>query len=695
MPEGRPGPARFFGSLRLARASRRSERIGLGRLAYPFLGLALYLAGILLRGGPANPDVEFSNFQVLGLYLIFGSFFLAVVGWGSLIADRLKIGDGSLARTIALGSMGSSILAMLLGYLRLIPYELAPLAVMWIGGGLVAGAGRWRSLLPERVKPAWSWVPAAICIYYLACWLAKASLAHGTTDPFFYHLLGPRQWTDAGRIFYHTGSPATIHASYWEQLFIWVNLLLGDHEGRGLLEGHLFAQMLHVGLGVVMVSSAVYSFTRAHVAWAGWAWLAVYATMNSSSLAYLANLAKNDYGVAGWGLVGSLMLLMPTGRSPAVRRNELLTGGFLVGAALIAKVVYILSIGPLLLAWVGRDLYLARGKSYRPPLGRILLVAAAAAIPMLAMMTRNFIFTGDPLFPFLTTKFHLPTTLLGPTYLEVFPSMIGHKSTSLAWSGRMIMTLLVQIGWAGLAAFLVFPLAWFLPRLRFPALVFSACLLGYALFASVRFLEFFYRWQAPGLVLQCGVAVIVLATLAEGFARKPRVRIALTAVIMAASLAAIREPTVTDLTMLTEFAERPSQIHVLRNPGVHQGGDSLAWLRLNMVPGDRAVTTGYQLMYYVSHLDVGTIQNEPGIDEALYGLTDPALVVRRLRGFGVRYVVDVFKWDSRYYWPIAWIIDDLASAFPQAIAYQGKDSFVLDLERLAPELERGCLAPRG
>ncbi|HUP58472.1 MAG TPA: hypothetical protein VM598_13520 [Bdellovibrionota bacterium] len=657
-------------------------------------GLALLVVGMLLRGIPSNPDVEFSHAQVLGLYFIFGGFFLAVVGWGCLLAERLGFAP-ALWKSLALGTAGSSLLAMVLGYAGLISYDFAPLAVAWLGGGLVFGSSRWRKLLPERIRPSLAWIPALVCAYYITDWMARTGLAHGSTDPFFYHLLGPRLWADFGRIDYQVGFPATFHASWWEQLFIWMNMLLGDHEGRGLLEGHLFAQMIHVGLGVTMTCAAVFAFTRAYLSWSGWAWLAVYAILNSQALQSYAWLAKNDFGVMGWAMAGLLLLLLPEGRDKTTRRNELLVGGALVGMAIIGKIVFVISLGPLLVVWAFLE---RRSKGWQRA---VLTAGAAALVPMAVMMARNFAFTGDPLFPFLTVKLGLPTRWLGPTHLETIPSLMGKQADSLAWSADVVWRFIMHVPWIGLLSLLVFPLARFVPKFRPLAMLTGACIAAFAIFSSIKFGEAFFRWLGPALLIQGAAAVIVIGEgstrLGDFLARKSRsghwVRPALTGLVVAATLAAARID-VTDLNVWNTLLWGSSQTYTIRNPHVHQGGDSLTWLRLNMSPGDRTVTTGFQLTYYVSHLKVLAIANEPLLDEAVSGLTDPHLLVSRLRELGVRYVLDVAKWNARYYWKLGWVIDQLASEYPEAIAYEGPDSFVLDLAKVAPPLERSCAAWR-
>src|SRR4051794_17445642 len=80
---------------------------GLGKVAYPFLGLMVLLSGMVLRGPPVDPDVEFTKVQTLGVFLVFLSFAMSVVGWGAFACQRLGI-RGSL-RPAAILSLGTAI----------------------------------------------------------------------------------------------------------------------------------------------------------------------------------------------------------------------------------------------------------------------------------------------------------------------------------------------------------------------------------------------------------------------------------------------------------------------------------------------------------------------------------------------------------------------------------------------------------
>jgi hypothetical protein len=681
MPHAREGEK----VIRLKRQPKK--RMEAGQLGYLLLGFFLYIAGMLLRGGPANPDVVMSGGQVLGVYLTFGGFFLAVIGYGLAVAERLGFRDGSLWKVMALGTASSSLMAMLLGHARLISYDLAPLAALWLLAGIYLGSSRWRILLPERPCPGLSWVPAAACALYLADWMAKAGYAGaGSTDPFFYHLLGPRQWTDEGWIHFRPGYSSTIHASYWEHLFIWINMLLGDHEGRGLIEGHLFAQMVHVGLGAVTTCAAVYALVAAHAAWRGWAWLAAFAALNSQSLAIYGWLAKNDYGLLGWSLAGLLLLFGPGARVARARRVEVVAGGLLLGMAIMGKVVYSFALAPLLAAWALREHLSGRRRLVLP-------VAVAVAAPIIAMVVRNYAFTGDPLYPLLTIKLRLDTHWLGPSHFEGLPVLLGGTSDSLAYSARVVWMLVTDVPWLGALSLLAIPLAYARPNLKVPALLVSACLAGYALFASHRFGEAYYRWLGPGLLVQTAVGAIVLAELATWLGGRRRWVTAASVALVAAMLVLLRMPEALGPGSWSGLVAGPSATYVIRSPAIHPGGDALAWLRLNMQPGDRALTTGYQMLYYVSHLKVAAMANEPSIDETASRLTDPVLMTRRLREFGVRYVLDVRKWDARYFWRSGSTFDRIASLYPEAIAYEGPDSFIVDLRKLAPEVEGACLKP--
>src|SRR4051795_1745347 len=107
-------------------------RIKLESPGYPLFGLAVLLTGMIAHGPVTGPDVEYSKVQLLGVFLVFISFLLSVIGWGSLASKRLGLSGPILpAARLALGTAISSVAAQTLGHLGLIGYEFSPLAVLW------------------------------------------------------------------------------------------------------------------------------------------------------------------------------------------------------------------------------------------------------------------------------------------------------------------------------------------------------------------------------------------------------------------------------------------------------------------------------------------------------------------------------------------------------------------------------------
>src|SRR6185295_15524436 len=251
------------------------------RLAWFLGGLVALLGGMALHGTPAGPDVEFTRWQVLGVFLVVVAFSLSTIGWGAYACRKLGVArESGWMLILAMGTLLSSFAAFTLGALSLISYDLSGLAVLWIAAGLWLGGDAWK-LVPRFRPPGWSWVPPGLFVCGIALWLASASLANGASDPPYYHLLAPRIWTDLGRIGFRPWYLAIPVASHWEYLFIWGNMLLGAQGGKGLISGQLFGQLVHVSLGVTLTSAAVYVLTARLTRKTLWAWLAVLAAMCS------------------------------------------------------------------------------------------------------------------------------------------------------------------------------------------------------------------------------------------------------------------------------------------------------------------------------------------------------------------------------------------------------------------------------
>jgi hypothetical protein len=647
------------------------------------VALALCVAGFALRGAPADPDVAFTKAQEAGVFLISAWFVLCAGLWGRSLARALGLEACGPLGALALGSAFLSFAGMALGHLGLVGFGWQPLvlALLLAGPAVDAAArrGRPRAANAADWLPDPPWLRAVFAAGALALagafggLVLRAALAHGTSDPFVYHLLGPRLWAEAGAIHLPERIPIVYQSAGWEMLILLSQTLLGGPGGLGLIEGHLFAQYLQVGLGVGGTLVAL-----AHLGRSGdpgldaWLPFALLGALCSSELTTTAALAKNDWGVFFWTLAAAGLLLKPRTRG----RTEPAVAGALLGLACAAKPNMVFFAAPLIAAW------LARLPAGRLTAGAPVLAAAlAAALPN---VVRNALATGNPAFPFVTgwtrTSLLSPAALRGyagePVLWQLDP---GYSIRQAAWILRDSWAHAVLLAAPLLAPFLRGPLRTLAP-VAAVSMLWLLC---------ARIPNPFVRWAGPPLALPGLFAVAA----AYGAASRLPWRPARAAAAALASLAfAVTAYRAIPFVSPGQVLDGPSPARVVREPGIHLGGDSKAWLRMNAVRGEPVYTTGDNTLYYLAGLEVRPGFDDPEVSRGTDRVFSLRSLVPVLRGFGFRYALDTDHWDKLHWGPEAYLLAGAQGAYPEAVAYAGPNSRVIDLAVLEQSLARACVA---
>ncbi len=648
-----------------------------------------FACGYLLKGPPADPDSPFRFNIPLGSFLIFWGWATSLLSWGWLVCHALRLREGArLWLRIAFGAAWASGTALALACLGLCGYQWQPLVLLL----LIAGPLIEYALVPASQADAGgpaSWrrkpVAAAILAVTLAVFadrLASAFLAHGTTDPALYHLLGPRIWTDRGQLDFRLGAPATFHASYWEYLFIWGNVLLGGDQGRGLIEGQLFGQWTHVVFGFGGCFAAFYALFRSLGVREAWAMLAGLAGVESGAIDAYVSLAKNDLGVSMWFVSGLALVFSGLDEEPL----GLWGAGLLCGLAIAGKVTVIFVAAPFLVACLFREV---QGRGWRGALRRAARFALGFQIPLLVNFSRNAWFTGNPVFPLLSYRW--PSRWVGPSDPSMRPVLYGWIHWSIPLFVRRWADVLRDSPLNPLVA--IAPVLLLLSGKRLPRSWGSLALAAIAGISAMALWDvpgFFARWMWPSLPLLAGLAVIAFGAFADQSRWVPvRFREAIPALLLLVFVVG-EWPTLIKFPTLFQVE---SAALAIRDPLVHPGGDSKAWLRMNVPPWELVVTTGDRLYYYVSHMNVVSANADPAIDESVSSVHDGEVALQLLRSrFDARYLINTDHFEKKYYDWMGQEFDRLAYLHPETIAYMGPNSFVLDLVKLDEAIFPECRA---
>jgi hypothetical protein len=355
----------------------------------PFTGV-MVLPAPIISGGLASVFVALLN-RVADLLLL--TVVLAVAAaWGSRVMRWLGLTPASglerwsLGATLGLGLLGTLVFGIgvagglyrWVGYLLLVVLVLTALPEIW-------ALARWICTAPRRWRPSgipWLWLFNALS-GLLA--LGLALLPPSGWDALVYHLQGPRLYLEAHRLVavpenFYLNWPAQI-----EMLFTWGMLLKGD----------VLAKLFNWSFWL-LIAAMLYALGRR---WAGarvgeWAvalWAAVPLTIEVAGVAYV-DLGLTAFALAGfWGLM----------RWTEVRRD-----GWLVLSALFAG--FAISVKYTAATWLGLLILLFVYHAWRYQRQRIgwILVravrfAAIAGVVVLPWLVKNWIVTGNPIYPFL------------------------------------------------------------------------------------------------------------------------------------------------------------------------------------------------------------------------------------------------------------------------------------------------------
>lgn len=646
------------------------------------LSVVTLVMGIVIKGAPADPDQNFGVGLLLGSALIFSAWLICIRHWGQLIATHCRLPNAGLLESFAIGSLVASLAAAVMGHLGWIGYSYSGLGILVMLLGPVLNCAR--KTAPKAPRAEFSFkrlgwnAPLIALVVLLGARGLQSFLAHGTSDPFLYHLLGPRLWADHGRILYLPDHAIAFQCWYWEYLYVWGNLLLGGPGGAGLIEGQFFGQWVHVFLGSSLTALALGRLLEPLAPSRAWLCLAILAGMGSLSLGGVSWLAKNDWGSIGWLLAGAALLIC----SPDSQRTRL-WGTALLIASVLCKPSGVFAATPLgvlalVLLWRRAQEPAARPgswTSYWFEVGKHALIALAVAAPLLL---RNRLLAGSWGFPYDAIGGDSP--MMSPTQAIVWKKVSqGIQFAPQEWLAALLRLLKDHpLNWLFLAA----PL--FMKNDARRPLFFGlwlSTLLGLIWFPITRFEVSFTRWAGAPLVMMSALVTIRISLLISE-SKWIGARAGLVAQTLGA-LALLLWALPPGVSIGSILYVPPTL--VIRDPALHIGGEAKAWLRLHAQPGQKIVSTGDNQIYYISHLSPVIIPESRELDR---GQADPLQLVKDLRAYGAKYALDSPHWAQRYWSSASLLLHQAAQAAPAAWVFNGKASGVLDLEILEKSLSK-------
>jgi hypothetical protein len=366
------------------------------------LRFALFtVIGLVLRHLTSNaptPENAKNLWYAAPAFLVFLLFWTGLLSWGAFFRQRFKIFGLSSLESTLLDLVTGSLFAYLLAYL------LTPLHLFSANRGwalwLVLGCGYALGFGSIGLKKAFdfgsNWysklfmglVPLIVSVK-----LIEGIQFHQHGDSYVTYLVGPRAWGESGSFGSFLRYSQLFLSTSWESLFAWGSALMGFRGGVGLDISQWFSQWVTAGFGyfgsLIALLSLVGRFTKFQPLGSAWHPVVALVSLQIPSLKWTQNLAKNDFGLIFWGLSAFVLSFHLYAVSPFV--------AFVAGTAVGAMVV-----GKFTLIFFGGILSLYVLSKHRKNLTPFILGGLVGSFPV---FLRNFILTGNPVFPWLPEVF--------------------------------------------------------------------------------------------------------------------------------------------------------------------------------------------------------------------------------------------------------------------------------------------------
>lgn len=338
-----------------------------------------------------------------------GVFTLAVVaggmGWGAWPVVWLGLGRRPVLQQLCLAAgLGLGMLGLLTLGLGLAGGLAGWAAWLLVAAGGAAGAARLTGRGPRpdadppRADPPHNrWMATLVLLTLvvpLSIGIFGATLPPGLLwigeargyDVLEYHLQGPREWFDVGRIQF---LPHNVYTSFPQQMEILYLLLM--HLAGGPLAGAVPAQLLHAATGILAVLSVAAWTPGGRGRFIGAA-----AAGSVPWLAYLGCLAYVEMGVLLMAALAAGLILDQFRDDAAPKWRLALAAGLCGGLAGGCKYTAVAFVPVLLVAAWGIAAVSTRAVGLR----RLAWFSIGAFMAFSPWLARNWSWTGNPVYPF-------------------------------------------------------------------------------------------------------------------------------------------------------------------------------------------------------------------------------------------------------------------------------------------------------
>lgn len=353
----------------------------------------LMILGLLVAATLHSQHINsehFPNHQLFSLFIIFLCWLFSLIGYGQFILNRFRFETVDATTSMLVGTALYAILMAILGGIGGLNSGILIWIVVLIGIPLgvpfifLSIRKSWGYLVTERsAMPVY-----LITSIYILVRFIQSLTPDMHPDALWYHLAAPLYWFEHSGFYFNTDAIQLVQASFWDLLNLWPMVLLGTKETGSLIQNHLFSQWitLFIGFaGTISILIKVFKIALPFKLENSWGGLIVLALATTSELSLSLPTPKNDWGVAFWFSGGLFFIL----------NHSIKTGALFLGFATASKFSYAV---PTLV------FTLLFSRSLGSP-SSIIAYIICLSFPIAIVFIRNFIWTGNPIFPLLNSIF--------------------------------------------------------------------------------------------------------------------------------------------------------------------------------------------------------------------------------------------------------------------------------------------------
>lgn len=335
-----------------------------------------------------------------GLWLVAWS--LACLGAGYPVVARLLASRrGTRVPAVVVLASGAAILALAAATLALVGgFRSGVLAAILATTAVAGGWVLWRRHTLIRWLPDGLASPVTVLVVApAAVTLVLVSTPPVMYDVLHYHLAFPAQWLLHGGFVEFARESFSYYSSAHGALYAFALSTVGPW-GANALDWWMAA------LATLAAATLAERLAGSRAtAWAAACFVCTPVTLE------IAGYAVADLAVAAWA--GAALLVLVGGDEPAPDPPRICLAGFLAASAAAAKYLALATVlAPLTLAAVAYCWRPAAGRSRRGRAALAIAFTVAVAIPLAPWLGRNLAWTGNPVYPYLTTIFGGPPTKL-------------------------------------------------------------------------------------------------------------------------------------------------------------------------------------------------------------------------------------------------------------------------------------------